>query len=731
MDMTLLTSRRVYAVLGLTLAWTTLPASAGGPAPDTFTTVVSSSHIVPGGTNNNGAVGCFRYNPVDGKIYIGIAGTNRALRVFDPATDTHDEYVDKDTLNGFAKATNIPGGLTNTNAGNSLPQGMLLNPVTIIRTWHNPWTDQDEEITYPPGTLAYVIDIGTKTPDLQYTKRMWRWDLRKAWTPNGDPTAVPPVAAIPPDYATAHNGNGVLVGARYQVDWNDIFTPVFSLKDMRTITGSTGTDNIGRQFAWSTNGSFIYFVDKNAGSSQGGLWKVDVLTGALQRVWSAPDPATENPIAEPGLVHTSVRDLTRGTYTGDQVIVDGLAGDGTNDGAGNDGGLDFFVDDGTIHGPFVLFDKAKFLRTIETTGPANARVQDDAGNDPGVNKAISPRVYSVVVDGDGVVYFYDSGGGQNLWRYDLQGRLIGIKSKIQQQMYTLSLDGTGRGAISMRLQLRSATYNSFAVRQLLFMASTTSNIAGLYLFKPGDFDRDNDFDSQDVSQFLAALQNPVETVKVLDTDANSGTYGKWLCYETVTNGLDQELKTTDPAAYVEYLKYDLNNNGLVNGKDKQIFWRLRGLSIADFDGDGDVDAADLLHIQQAVGKNTTWTRVPHILGDVDGDATVTLQDLQAFSECSTGPGITYANLGLPATCTLTPDDQGFVSADVDRDGDVDQVDFGAIQAGVGTVPSLTYTNALYGDADLNGDGSVDQQDLDLFTGCVSGDGVPANPDCPS
>jgi hypothetical protein len=66
-------------------------------------------------------------------------------------------------------------------------------------------------------------------------------------------------------------------------------------------------------------------------------------------------------------------------------------------------------------------------------------------------------------------------------------------------------------------------------------------------------------------------------------------------------------------------------------------------------------------------------------------------------------------------------------ADFDRDGDVDQADFGHLQACLGG--PLDVPVPACATADLNRDGAVDQQDVLVFLGCVSGPNIPADPAC--
>lgn len=70
-----------------------------------------------------------------------------------------------------------------------------------------------------------------------------------------------------------------------------------------------------------------------------------------------------------------------------------------------------------------------------------------------------------------------------------------------------------------------------------------------------------------------------------------------------------------------------------------------------------------------------------------------------------------------------------IPGDFDRDGDVDQIDFGWLQAcfsGSGN-PAPSACDA----ARLDDDNDVDQNDFGVFQACMSGSHVPGNPDCKS
>jgi hypothetical protein len=88
----------------------------------------------------------------------------------------------------------------------------------------------------------------------------------------------------------------------------------------------------------------------------------------------------------------------------------------------------------------------------------------------------------------------------------------------------------------------------------------------------------------------------------------------------------------------------------------------------------------------------------------------------------------------PDTLTGLPvDDDGcsaYVPGDLDRDGDVDQKDFGLMQTcieGIGTPPSSGMCEA----ADLDGDIDVDGADMSWFIQCISGPRIQGDPACVS
>lgn len=67
------------------------------------------------------------------------------------------------------------------------------------------------------------------------------------------------------------------------------------------------------------------------------------------------------------------------------------------------------------------------------------------------------------------------------------------------------------------------------------------------------------------------------------------------------------------------------------------------------------------------------------LADFNGDRKIDGLDIPIFVACATGPEVPYDPANLPSGCTVAPDCDGFIPADADADGDVDQVDFASFQ----------------------------------------------------
>lgn len=84
--------------------------------------------------------------------------------------------------------------------------------------------------------------------------------------------------------------------------------------------------------------------------------------------------------------------------------------------------------------------------------------------------------------------------------------------------------------------------------------------------------------------------------------------------------------------------------------------------------------------------------------------------------------------GIPGDFVSTFWLHAYAKADFDEDDDVDQSDFGHLQACL-SGGSIAQTDPQCQNAKLDNDEDVDQYDLDIFLRCMSGSGVRADPNC--
>ena len=143
---------------------------------------------------------------------------------------------------------------------------------------------------------------------------------------------------------------------------------------------------------------------------------------------------------------------------------------------------------------------------------------------------------------------------------------------------------------------------------------------------------------------------------------------------------------------------------------------LANLDQADLDGDGAGDVCD--DDDDDDGELDTTDNCPVDANpdqaDEDGDEVG-----DACDACpGTIPGVGVDAFGCPPA----------VAADFDRDGDVDQADFGHFQTCL-TGPAVPVTDPDCLAANLDGDSDVDPDDFGVFQGCMTGVNVPADPVC--
>jgi hypothetical protein len=205
----------------------------------------------------------------------------------------------------------------------------------------------------------------------------------------------------------------------------------------------------------------------------------------------------------------------------------------------------------------------------------------------------------MAADPDGNLYFSDTtlnATHRGIYRLDPLGRLIEVVSFAERQA-AFQVGTTSLNVTPLHMQPRTATYagpnGAFPLTQILYQESSPySFVAGAYVFKPGDFNRDNTVDYTDMKLFQQALTVP----GVQASTAN--------------------------------LKYDLNGNGQVTWKDVKILQQFVSFPDGDTNMDGRVDVADLLALAKDwQDNNETWTG-----GDFNGDGIVDLSDLQTLAD---------------------------------------------------------------------------------------------------
>lgn len=487
------------------------------------------------------------------------AGKSLAAFGFDPTTDT--VYT---TMFGFT----APGGGAAvrqiTNASNPLAQvstgfiteaqlqlyyrdgnpdrgvsnptasALLLNPIAINAPGG----------TLAPYSVAYIADAAntnlpsSSTLDPAATKRLYRWNLQ-AVGPAGDP---------PPPYGDAR----------------DVMTTVTTFADMQAAAGTVATaSNFGRQFAYSGDGQSIYAMDSS--TAYGGLWKINLQDHTETRLVALTDNNTEPAVISAGSVDTIY-----------------FRGGGST---GNLGGIDKITYDGTTVGARQIHLSASQLNAfMENTGTATA------------------TSFSMIADSAGNLYFNNTNSAAGLARgiflLDTAGRLAKIVGYEERRAEF----GGSPNSNTLRMQWRSATYDngtsSFPVQQLLYAESAPiSLVAGAYIFKVGDFNRDNLVDQADIADFKQNLTLRGVTLSAF----NAADHPKF--------------------------KYDLNGNNEVTWKDVKILQQFYTF----LDGDANIDKTVNIADFAALAANFNLPAKLWTEGDFTGDESVTIADFSILA----------------------------------------------------------------------------------------------------
>lgn len=339
--------------------------------------------------------------------------------------------------------------------------------------------------------------------------------------------------------------------------------------------GTTTSSNLGRQYAFSGDGQAAYLADSTAASAFGGIYRADLAAGTVTRLLADTDANTELAVLSAGGVDTI---LFRGGAS-----------------TGNIGGIDRITFNGAMASP----------RTVHVPAARLADFLETTVNDI--------TTFSMTADAAGNVYLNNTDSSPDrraILRLDPQGRLSKVVSWAERKA---TLSGTqSPSGNTLRMQPRSVQHpNGFAVTQLLYAESSPLNlVAGAYVFKPGDFDRDNDLDAADLALFRDAV--------------------------TVRSG-----SVAGPGGY----RFDLTGNDRADWKDVQALGQFleyqadpalagRGVPTvpitADADLNGVVDFADFRILRSSFGGAAK----SFVQGDITGDDQVTIADLQAWVNTS-------------------------------------------------------------------------------------------------
>jgi hypothetical protein len=137
-------------------------------------------------------------------------------------------------------------------------------------------------------------------------------------------------------------------------------------------------------------------------------------------------------------------------------------------------------------------------------------------------------------------------------------------------------------------------------------------------------------------------------------------------------------------------------------------------------------------VTYSIAIDADWASVAPNAGASTGetDAVAVLYDVSELPIGEYAATITVTShdaLNSPQAITLYLTMEA-VPPDLDGDGDVDQSDFGLLQACY-SGPGVPVTDPACAAADLDKDNDVDQSDFSIFHACQTGAGVPADPNC--
>jgi autotransporter-associated beta strand protein len=546
-------ARKACAITTLAVA-AALPRTAAAVADQFvyyFPNTVSTGNYSP-------MLGGYTYNPATQTFYTAaLSGQGQSLAAISNTSSgwTNTLLVGQTDWLNFIEESDVYGNQSNgTSAVLPTPGGMLLNPKTLTLGG----------ITYAPDTLGIVLDgshtkvNNTVVPSL--SKLVYAYDLRAVtYDSYGNYNAV--AAPGTRDY----NGDGIIEG-------NDVFYSISTFADEQAVNPGTpvtnASNNVARQFAFSTNGQSIYFTDSS--SSYGGLYKVNLTAASGSTVSKILNSTNGTTIScEPAVLPTSIRNLGSGS-TGDQVLFAGSTD------IGNVGGVNYLVDTGSGYSGVKTLLSAKQISAFLDYSGATGNVQ------------------SITTDPTGTIYIENSNlsyGG--IFSLDASGRMAKVFSGAEQAYFDVN-NGVAFQANAYKTQITNGS--SGATYQLMYKDYGLQSPVGVNLYKPGDFNHDGVIDSTDIAAFKAhlGLRGAVAGY-IAGTPGATAVNGDYFTYN-----LHGSYKTTINSTTVYAVSVDW--------KDAQIFCQYAGLSYGDVNMDGSVNQTDFNTLASNYGQdNKIWT----------------------------------------------------------------------------------------------------------------------------
>jgi hypothetical protein len=713
--------RKKFSLVMLVVIFATM-LNAG--EPDNMIDAVPGRHVALQETTSgyivNATLGACAYNGFTGDFYAILYGSSgQSIRKFTPdvfgpvyyePTDVVDDdpgYPSTiDEVNGtswmHASASDLPRianaewdvstGVTDFDLGGYINgSGFIINPAPVTVNG----------ISYDAGELALITQNGfvrhyddsgtTRIYEHDYNKIAMLYDLRRI----GSPTTELP------DYDNGQDGlggTGELWGAFGQADWNDVFLPLASATMLFDVTKpyienselavldytSSQGFNFGRQGCWASDASAVYFaghlsfydtLEDDPGEFtktqyKGGIYKVNMSDLSIELLYR-----DEKSWSAPCVLHTSVRDFTGGTRTGDQIIFEGSPQ------TGNEGGLVCVVDDGTDDQTVYVVADAEVLADLRGNAPFD--------ND---------NIRAVTADPEGNVYFFIAGGSYCVYQCDTEGRIIALNSRAARICRNEAKNYFSLSSMGLRLQYHSDVYG-YPMLTFQDQAPSADCIGGLIVNKPGDFDRDGDLDIDDLNFFRdQRIYGETLTIALEDPqDPESDTYIPELNYSEGSAATLDYIKADVNASGVDYQKVDGDyyaENKFVDILDARVLHQY--VTPGDCNLDGVVDMTDYNTFMNGYPKVDAGTTYSWTDGDFSLDGKVDSEDAALFA----------ANSDFDMLYPL------LVVGDLSYDNTVDYADIGLFSAGYPEVEA-GYVSS-WAEGDFNEDGDVTVADLMLL-----------------